>query len=110
MGPAIVRARRDRRANGAPRPRVIYPLTFKVAGVAVLLGLAVMFVLFFTEKGQAFRGEHSSLKNAIEGATVLALIAVSQWQRSIIHGQLGANWSEPADLPSSNANGGRRQS
>lgn len=106
--PAIVRARRQRRASGAPRPRVIYPLSFKIAGVAVLIGFGVMYVLWFTQKGQAWGQEHTSLKNAIEGISILALIAVAQWQRSIIHGQLGADWIGQSGLASSDADSGRR--
>ena len=108
--PITVRARRERRARGLPRLRVTYPLTFKVAGVAVLLGLVVLYVLFFTQKGQAFGGEHTSLKNAIEGAVGVGILAVSQWQRSIIRRQLGSDWSRQGDLSSSSADGGRRWS
>lgn len=90
--PVIVRARRERRASGAPRPRVIYPLAFKIAGVASLLAAVLLFVLFFTQMGVAFAAEHRGLENALEGAMLLAVLAVAQWQRSIIRRQLGSDW------------------
>lgn len=93
--PAIVRARRERRASGSPRPRVIYPVAFKIAGVAFLLGAVLMYVLFFTQTGEAFAAKHKGLENALEGAIALAALAVAQWQRSIIRRQLGSNWNGP---------------
>jgi hypothetical protein len=110
MVPAIMRARRERRASGAPRTRVIYPLAFKLAAVGVLLGGAVAFVLLFTQKGQAVVGEHAGLRNAVEGAMALSALALAQWQRSIIRGQLGSDWSGQSGLTSSNATRGRRWS
>ena len=91
--PVIVRARRERRASGAPRPRVIYPLAFRIAGIAFLLWSVLMYVLFFSKTGGAIAAKHRGLENALEGAIALAALAVAQWQRSIVRRQLGSDWN-----------------
>lgn len=100
MIPAIIRARRQRRASGA-RPRVVYPLAFKVVGGAVFLAAVAMAVLFFTHEDRALAGQHASILNTVETAMVVLVLMVAQWQRSIIRRQLGSDWSEQKGLASS---------
>jgi TRAP-type mannitol/chloroaromatic compound transport system permease small subunit len=95
----IVRARRARRETGARRrPRVIYPLAFKVVGIPVFLAAVVMSVLVLTHKYQALTGKHPGLENTIEVAVIVAVLSVAQWQRTIIRDQLGTEWNRQVGL------------
>lgn len=93
MVPAIVRARRQRRASSGAAPRVIYPLAFKVLGGAVFLAAVAMAVLFFTHEDRALAGKHASILSAAETVMVILVLMVAQWQRSIVRRQLGSDWS-----------------
>ena len=85
---AVVRARRARRASGAPIPqRVKWPVTFLLATVVVLLGGVAMLALTLTHEGNTLEQRGGAIVRLAEGAIILLALSLPQWQRSIVRQQ-----------------------